>query len=112
MGFEPTDHLTEVNALAGRPIRPLWHLSERAEVYLKCDVVTQSHPDNLDDGTVAEWTNAPALKAGGRKARGFESLPFRCVMSRVIEDSPNPHQGSGCLFFGVRGLFRGAPVPW
>ena len=28
-------------------------------------------------GTVAEWTIAPALKAGGRKARGFESLPFR-----------------------------------
>jgi hypothetical protein len=35
VGFEPTDHLTEVNALAGRPIRPLWHLSERAEVYLE-----------------------------------------------------------------------------
>ena len=26
---------------------------------------------------MAEWTIAPALKAGGRKARGFESLPFR-----------------------------------
>jgi hypothetical protein len=26
---------------------------------------------------VAEWTNAAALKAAGRKARGFESLPFR-----------------------------------
>ena len=77
VGFEPTDHLTEVNALAGRPIRPLWHLSERREVYLEPDVLTQTHPDNLTDGTVAEWTIAPALKAGGRKARGFESLPFR-----------------------------------
>ena len=28
-------------------------------------------------GTVAEWTNAAALKAAGRKPRGFESLPFR-----------------------------------
>jgi hypothetical protein len=90
VGFEPTDHLTEVNALAGRPIRPLWHLSERAEVYLEWDVLTQRCPDNLGAGTVAEWTIAPALKAGGRKARGFESLPFRHVMSRVIEDSPNP----------------------
>ena len=27
VGFEPTDHLAMVNALAGRPIRPLWHLS-------------------------------------------------------------------------------------
>ena len=26
---------------------------------------------------MAEWTNAAALKAAGRKARGFESLPFR-----------------------------------
>lgn len=26
---------------------------------------------------MAERTIAPALKAGGRKARGFESLPFR-----------------------------------
>ena len=32
---------------------------------------------NLCDGTVAERTNAAALKAAGRKARGFESLPFR-----------------------------------
>ena len=32
---------------------------------------------NLCAGTVAEWTIAAALKAAGRKARGFESLPFR-----------------------------------
>ena len=31
---------------------------------------------------MAERTNAPALKAGGRKARGFESLPFRSMGSR------------------------------
>jgi integrase len=30
---------------------------------------------------VAERTIAPALKAGGRKARGFESLPFRSWVS-------------------------------
>ena len=33
VGFEPTDHLAAVNALAGRPIRPLWHLSRVAGVY-------------------------------------------------------------------------------
>jgi hypothetical protein len=27
VGFEPTDRITAINALAGRPIRPLWHLS-------------------------------------------------------------------------------------
>src|SRR5829696_1970292 len=27
VGFEPTDHLAMVNALAGRPVRPLRHLS-------------------------------------------------------------------------------------
>jgi hypothetical protein len=27
VGFEPTDHIAAINALAGRPIRPLWHLS-------------------------------------------------------------------------------------
>jgi hypothetical protein len=39
---------------------------------------------SLVDGTVAERTIAPALKAGGRKARGFESLPFRwLVLCRI-----------------------------
>ena len=33
--------------------------------------------DNVSGGTVAERTNASALKAEGCKARGFESLPFR-----------------------------------
>ena len=27
VGFEPTDRVTAINALAGRPIRPLWHFS-------------------------------------------------------------------------------------
>jgi hypothetical protein len=70
VGFEPTDHLAVINALAGRPIRPLWHLSGTQGVYRASTV-------SLACGTVAEWTIAPALKAGGRKARGFESLPFR-----------------------------------
>lgn len=88
VGFEPTDRVTTINALAGRPIRPLWHLSWGAAVY----------PGNLGGGTVAEWTIAAALKAAGRKARGFESLPFRRVMStqhpaeagypRVVPDHP------------------------
>ncbi len=67
VGFEPTDHITAINALAGRPIRPLWHLSREH----------RSVAGNLASGTVAEWTNAAALKAAGRKPRGFESLPFR-----------------------------------
>ena len=81
MGFEPTDHLTVVNALAGRPIRPLWHLSRAGAVYANAPVngtgVAADRLINLCAGTVAEWTNAAALKAAGRKARGFESLPFR-----------------------------------
>jgi hypothetical protein len=42
---------------------------------------------NLLGGTVAEWTIAVALKATGRKPRGFESLPFR---SWGLAVRPNP----------------------
>ena len=85
-----------VNALAGRPIRPLWHLSGAGAVYANAPVngtgigtvngtgVGAGRVINLCGGTVAEWTIAAALKAAGRKARGFESLPFRGVMSRDI----------------------------
>ena len=74
-----------VNALAGRPIRPLWHLSGAGAVYANAPVngtgirtgVAAGRVINLCGGTVAEWTIAAALKAAGRKARGFESLPFR-----------------------------------
>src|ERR671912_3985 len=38
VGFEPTDHLTVINALAGRPIRPLWHLSGAGAVYASTSV--------------------------------------------------------------------------
>ena len=83
VGFEPTDHLAAVNALAGRPIRPLWHLSREVRS-LTIDrgmlIGPPTEPAgavSLSGGTVAERTIAPALKAGGREARGFESLPFR-----------------------------------
>ena len=70
-----------VNALAGRPIRPLWHLSGAGAVYANASMngtgIGAEPLINLSDGTVAEWTIAAALKAAGRKARGFESLPFR-----------------------------------
>ena len=56
----------------------------------------EPRPLPSDAGTVAERTIAPALKAGGRKARGFESLPFRGEMSQDIPDCPNPHLGSCC----------------
>jgi hypothetical protein len=88
VGFEPTDHLTMVNALAGRPIRPLWHLSGAWAVYANAHVngtgVGGGATISLSRGTVAERTIAAALKAAGRKARGFESLPFRWqVLCRV-----------------------------
>ncbi len=35
---------------------------------------------------MAEWTNAAALKAAGRKARGFESLPFRWCIAAMTEN--------------------------
>jgi hypothetical protein len=88
VGFEPTDHLAVVNALAGRPIRPLWHLSGAGAVYANTPMngteLAGEDFINLCDGTVAERTNAAALKAAGRKARGFESLPFRQQVQRVL----------------------------
>jgi hypothetical protein len=85
VGFEPTDRLTTVNALAGRPIRPLWHLSRAGAVYANDPTMgtetrragARGVVSSLSSGTVAERTIAAALKAAGRKARGFESLPFR-----------------------------------
>jgi hypothetical protein len=76
-----------VNALAGRPIRPLWHLSGAWAVYANAHVngtgVGSGATISLSGGTVAERTIAAALKAAGRKARGFESLPFReCDVAR------------------------------
>ena len=77
-----------VNALAGRPIRPLWHLSGAGAVYASAPVngtgVGSKVFTSLCDGTVAERTIAAALKAAGRKARGFESLPFRQQVQGVI----------------------------
>ena len=77
-----------VNTLAGCPIRPLWHLSgtaaslRHAVVERNCDrpPVGSGGVANVHAGTVAEWTIAAALKAAGRKARGFESLPFRVCL--------------------------------
>src|SRR6476659_3115440 len=55
--------------------------------------------DSLDGGTVAERTIAPALKAGGRKARGFDSLPFRWLEFRrerwLAGGSPGPGRDQG-----------------
>ena len=83
-----------VNALAGRPIRPLWHLSGAGAVYANAPMNgTVNGTDaglalviNLCGGTVAEWTIAAALKAAGRKARGFESLPFRQQVQLMQSD--------------------------
>ena len=84
-----------VNALAGRPIRPLWHLSGAGAVYANApDIGTALAADrliNLCGGTVAEWTIAAALKAAGRKARGFESLPFRQPRHFVTGIRPHTH---------------------
>ena len=74
VGFEPTDHLAVVNALAGRPIRPLWHLSEAGAVYGKPSAkgtVDQSGSiTSLACGTVAERTIAAALKAADPQGSG------------------------------------------
>lgn len=98
VGFEPTDHLTMVNALAGRPIRPLWHLSGAWAVYANAHVngtgVGGGATISLSGGTVAERTIAAALKAAGRKARGFESLPFR---SRELLGSGPQVEAEGVL---------------
>ncbi len=77
VGFEPTDPVTEVNALAGRPIRPLWHFSARESTGgapgkpnghgPRATVDAIGAVTSLTDGTVAEWTIAPALKADESK---------------------------------------------
>ena len=70
VGFEPTDRVTPVNALAGRPIRPLWHfsVSESMGRSTRSELPTGRSPHtrtivSLAGGTVAERTIAPALKA-------------------------------------------------
>ena len=103
MGFEPTDRVTPVNALAGRPIRPLWHFSasesmgrsSRSELPIGRSPHTRRIV-SLTGGTVAERTIAPALKADdpqgsegsnpsrsahGRSARGGPAEPpqLRCT---------------------------------
>ena len=69
VGFEPTDRVTPVNALAGRPIRPLWHFSAGESMGPRpgTELTMRRGPRHvivsLFDGTVAERTIAPALKA-------------------------------------------------
>jgi len=47
VGFEPTVRFNTDNALAGRPIRPLWHLSMDDGVYPhECDTQS-SHMTNF-----------------------------------------------------------------
>ena len=78
VGFEPTDRVTPVNALAGRPIRPLWHFSacESTAATEETETVDESGAfTNLENGTVAEWTIAPALKADVSKDTGGSNPP-------------------------------------
>jgi hypothetical protein len=92
VGFEPTDHLAMVNALAGRPVRPLRHLSSEGS---QCSGGREAPPRadgdvaSLAGGTVAERTNAPALKAGGPQGPGVRIPP---VPLSVFMDV---HQRSG-----------------
>ena len=94
-----------VNALAGRPIRPLWHLSREGRSLTVDRGCRPAHGPSrwalvsLIGGTVAERTIAPALKAGGRKARGFESLPFRSCDVARHPGQTEPASGFGCLLF-------------
>ena len=53
---------------------------------------------------MAEWTNAAALKAAGRKARGFESLPFRQAPSRRRSATAQ------CSGLDTKGMGHGRPV--
>ena len=41
-------------------------------------------------GAVAERPIAPVLKTGGRKTRGFESLPLRWTVSGRLMNGPLP----------------------
>lgn len=79
-----------VNALAGRPIRPLWHLSGNesrgytrgTELPLPTSRVGRGFVI-LSSGTVAEWTIAVALKAAD--PQGFVgSNPTRSAESNNV----------------------------
>jgi hypothetical protein len=87
VGFEPTDHIAAINALAGRPIRPLWHLSWEPR-----SVAPEPCVGNLRNGTVAEWTNAAALKAAEVCASG----------------GSNPSRSAIWFAADRRGLLRGS----
>ena len=43
VGFEPTDRFDTINALAGRPIRPLWQLSAGHAIRRSIAVVSPNH---------------------------------------------------------------------
>ena len=78
VGFEPTDRVTPVNALAGRPIRPLWHFSVGESRQTPSGNRTVHVPRSLTSlagGTVAEWTIAPALKADDLHGSGGSNPP-------------------------------------
>ena len=70
VGFEPTDHITAINALAGRPIRPLWHLSwePRSE---------PRYPRPRNGGRADECSRLESGRT--ERFRGFESPPFRPI---------------------------------
>ena len=113
VGFEPTDRVTPVNALAGRPIRPLWHFSacESMAATEETETVDESGPvTNLENGTVAEWTIAPALKADDLHGSGGSNPPRSAtVMSRDIGEGSYPREGSmGCR--RSRRRRRSAPI--
>ena len=88
VGFEPTDRVTPVNALAGRPIRPLWHFSAGESTWpdlrTELPLGRSAHRRlvSLAGGTVAERTIAPALKADD--PQGSEgSNPSRSAVASV-----------------------------
>ena len=72
VGFEPTDHIAAINALAGRPIRPLWHLSWEPRSVAR-------YPRDRNGGRVDECSR---LESGRAQASGVRIPPVPPMGSR------------------------------
>ncbi len=84
VGFEPTDHFDMINALAGRPIRPLWHLSNRPTMLAAAWLATRTK--SASSAAIRHPTRQ-------RHANGSRSRPSWPPCSVIGRSSPSQYSG-------------------
>jgi hypothetical protein len=85
VGFEPTDHIAAINALAGRPIRPLWHLSwERWSV--------ARYPGEWNGGRVDECSRLESGRPQGPQVRILSVPLMGSAHAPGIVDDSDPQR--------------------